>query len=107
MEYNAGKIDEFNRTHDPNDKNYEDDYYKQFDRDNQLNYDKMMISELEENTHYKKAQELAEKYSYIKLSELYVKNNEFVKDFKNANKKGKTSWDLDMSKYELDKKSKW
>lgn len=98
-DYNNGKIAEFNRTHDSKSKNYASEYAKQFTNDYHKKYDKLMLSEIESNRHYKKAQEILEKYSMVEFDDRARKNSEFVRDLKEAMANGKTSWDLDMKKY--------
>lgn len=59
-EYNNGKIADFNKKHNANSKDYLQKYKKQFEQDYRKNYDKMMLSELENNRHYKKAKKICE-----------------------------------------------
>jgi len=98
-EYNAYKIAEYNSKHKPTDPDYVENYYKQFEHDYHTNYDNMLLSELKNNKHYKKAEALVNKYKDLTATEIVTKNRAFVNDLENALKSGKTSWDMDMSKY--------
>lgn len=92
-EYNNGKIAEYNRTHDPKSETYYDDYNKQFEQDYRRNFDKMRLSELENNKHYQKAQKLVSDYNLLEVSELARKDADFVTNLKKKMSEGKTSWD--------------
>ena len=92
-EYNNGKIEAFNKTHDPKSKTYMEDYAKQFERDYRKNFDQMKLSEMENNKHYKKAKEICDKYGLVEFDELAQKNNKWITDLKNKMESGKTSWD--------------
>lgn len=93
-EYNNGKIDEFNRTHKVSSKTYYEDYVKQFEHDYRTNFDKMKLSEMENNKHYVKAKQMCDKYGMVKFDKLAQDNEKFVSDIKKNLKKGKTSWDI-------------
>lgn len=98
-EYNNGKIAEFNKKHKSTDPKYAEKYAKQFENDYRKNYDKMMLSEIKSNKHYKKAEALVEKYKDLQTTEVVSKNRAFIRDLEKAIDSGKTSWDMDMSKY--------
>lgn len=98
-EYNNGKIAEFNKKNKTTDPKYMEKYAKQFENDYRKNYDKMMLSEVKNNKHYKKAEALVEKYKDLETTEIVSKNRAFVRDLEKAIDSGKTSWDMDLSKY--------
>jgi len=92
-EYNNGKIDEFNKKHSPKSKTYLEDYNRQFEQDYRRNFDKMKLSEMENNRHYQKAKELCDKWSLTKVDDLAKNNEAWIADLKNKMASGKTSWD--------------
>ena len=102
-EYNNGKIDLFNQTHDSKSETYMDDYAKQFERDYRRNFDKLKLAEIENNKHYQKAKKICDEYGLVKVSEVARKNEAFVRDLKRLMAEGKTSWDMDKSLYVGDK----
>lgn len=98
-EYNNGKIAEFNKKNKTTDPKYMEKYAKQFENDYRKNYDKMMLSEVKNNKHYKKAEALVEKYKDLETTEIVSKNRAFIRDLEKTIDSGKTSWDMDLSKY--------
>lgn len=94
-EYNNGKIEAFNKTHDPKSKTYMEDYAKQFERDYRKNFDRMKLSEMENNKHYKKAKKICDKYNLTSYDELAQKNEKIIRELKQNMRNDKTSWDID------------
>lgn len=86
-EYNNGKIAEYNRTHDPKDKNYMDEYNKQFDNDMAKNFTKLQVQAVVNNVKAQNGTKLVEQYglqtaskfieqnyNQMKLAEKYLSN---------------------------------
>lgn len=94
-EYNNGKIEAFNKTHDPKSKTYMEDYAKQFEKDYRKNFDQIKLSDMENNKHYKKAKQICDKYNLTSYDELARKNEKFISELKQAVENDKTSWDID------------
>lgn len=97
-EYNNGKIDEYNRTHSPKDKDYYDEYDRQFSDDWKKNYNKRAVDYWKNNKNYKKADAFAQKYGLYKVDELAIKNKSFIEDMI------KSDYTLDVTSEESKKK---
>ena len=83
-EYNSKKTAEFNRTHDPKSKTYDDDLMQQFLKDSLDNRNRLRLEEMEKNKNYQKAQRLCEKYEMLKFDKLAQDNAAFIAEMKKA-----------------------
>ena len=77
-EYNGHKIDDFNKKHDPKDKDYDESYQEQFNKDIHKNLDKIRLDHITNNPNYIKAQELVKKYDMTKYDDLVKDNQDFM-----------------------------
>lgn len=77
-EYNRYKTSEFNKKHDPSDKDYEKRLNKQFEADFQRNLNKSMLEFTKNNKNYQKAVSIADKYGLYSYDELARENKRAI-----------------------------
>lgn len=79
-EYNNGKTDAYNKKNKVSSSNYESKYQKQFEKDLNTKYNKMVVSEILANKHYKKAQALVKEYNMTTFDQLAKANEDLVRN---------------------------
>lgn len=66
------------KKHDPDDKDYEDRFNKQFEKDLHKNLNKSMLEFTKNNKNYQKAVEIADKYGLYSYDELARENKSAI-----------------------------
>ena len=81
-EYNNGKIDEYNKTHNPDDKDYVSAYEEMFNRDLHENLDRYIYTYMSASVLHQKVNKLVDKYMLDQYDEFAKKNKEVYEELR-------------------------
>lgn len=77
-DYNNYKIAEFNKRHKPEDSDYEESYFKQFNSDLEKAYNQAVYDYASSNKHYQKGKAIADKYDLYSVNDLAAEQKRFI-----------------------------
>ena len=79
-----GKLKNLIKKHKSTSPTYKEDYMRQFNKDMATKYNKMLLKDVVENKHYKKAKTLVDKYGMTSFDKLAKDNEELFSEVSNG-----------------------
>ena len=81
-EYNNGKIEVFNKTHNVKSSKYSEQYSDAFNKDLSKNFSRMLYNDIHKDKNYIKAQQICKKYNLESVDKFAKDNEQSVKDLR-------------------------